>query len=83
MLKLKSLLLSEVNKKSKYELLMDLIDDFLELRDGFETRMIDIEKKLKELKPELSSIDTRLNPDDFSTDDYLQSSDDNDIEKNE
>jgi len=81
MLKLKSLLLSEVNKKSKYELLMDLIDDFLELRDGFETRMIDIEKKLKELKPELSSIDTRLNPDDFSTDDYLQSSDDNDIEK--
>jgi hypothetical protein len=81
MLKLKSLLLSEVNKKSKYELLMDLIDDFLELRDGFETRMIDIEKKLKELKPELSSIDTRLDPDDFSTDDYLQSSDDNDIEK--
>lgn len=81
MLKLKSLLLSEENKKSKYELLMDLIDDFLELRDGFETRMIDIEKKLKELKPELSSIDTRLNPDDFSTDDYLQSSDDNDIEK--
>ena len=81
MLKLKSLLLSEVNKKSKYELLMDLIDDFLELRDGFETRMIDIEKKLKELKPELSSVDTRLNPDDFSTDDYLQSSDDNDIER--
>ena len=81
MLKLKSLLLSEVNKKSKYELLMDLIDDFLELKDGFETRMIDIEKKLKELKPELSSVDTRLNPDDFSTDDYLQSSDDNDIEK--
>ena len=81
MLKLKSLLLSEENKKSKYELLMDLIDDFLELRDGFETRMIDIEKKLKELKPELSSVDTRLNPDDFSTDDYLQSSDDNDIEK--
>ena len=81
MLKLKSLLLSEENKKSKYELLMDLIDDFLELRDGFETRMIDIEKILKELKPELSSVDNRLNPDDFSTDDYLQSSDDNDIEK--
>ena len=80
MIKLKKLL-PEENKKSKYELLMDLIDDFLELRDGFETRMIDIEKKLKELKPELSSIDTRLNPDDFSTDDYLQSSDDNDIEK--
>ena len=80
MIKLKKLL-PEENKKSKYELLMDLIDDFLELRDGFETRMIDIEKKLKELKPELSSIDTRLNPDDFSTDDYLQSSNDNDIEK--
>ena len=43
--------------------------------------MMDIEKKLKELKPELSSIDTRLNPDDFSTDDYLQSSNDNDIDK--
>ena len=49
MIKLKKLL-PEENKKSKYELLMDLIDDFLELRDGFETRMIDIEKKLKELK---------------------------------
>ena len=80
MIKLKKLL-PEENKKSKYELLMDLIDDFLELRDGFETRMIDIEKKLKELKPELSSVDNRLDPDDFSTDDYLQSSDDNDIEK--
>ena len=44
MIKLKKLL-PEENKKSKYELLMDLIDDFLELRDGFETRMIDIEKE--------------------------------------
>mgnify|MGYP001360559330 CR=1 FL=1 len=72
MIKLKKLL-PEENKKSKYELLMDLIDDFLELRDGFETRMIDIEKKLKELKPELSSIDNRLDPDDFSTDNYIDS----------
>ena len=75
MMKLKSLLLNEQNKKSKYELLMDLIDDFLELQDGFETRMLDIEKKLKELKPQLSSTDNRLDPYDFDTDDYLQSKD--------
>ena len=75
MMKLKSLLFNEQNKKSKYELVMDLIDDFLELRDGFETRMLEIEKKLKELKPQLSSTDNRLDPDDFDTDDYLQSKD--------
>ena len=75
MMKLKSLLFNEQNKKSKYELVMDLIDDFLELRDGFETRMLDIEKKLKELKPQLSYTDNRLDPDDFDTDDYLQSKD--------
>ena len=64
MIKLKTLI-KEQNKKSKYELVMDLIDDFLELRDGFETRMLEIEKKLKELKPQLSSTDNRLDPDDF------------------
>jgi len=73
MMKLKSLLFNEQNKKSKYELLMDLIDDFLELRDGFDTRMLDIEKKLKELKPQLSSTDTRLDSDDFKTDNYMDS----------
>ena len=62
-------------------MLMDLIDDFLELRDGFDTRMIDIEKKLKELKPELSSTDSRLNPDDFDTDDYLKSKDNETTDK--
>ena len=72
MMKLKSLLFTEQNKKSKYELVMDLIDDFLELRDGFDTRMLEIEKKLKELKPQLSSIDNRLEPDDFDTDNYLK-----------
>ena len=71
MIKLKNLI-KEQNKKSKYDLVMDLIDDFLELRDGFDTRMLEIEKKLKELKPQLSSSDNRLNPDDFDTDDYLQ-----------
>ena len=75
MMKLKSLLFNEKNKKSKYELVMDLIDDFLELRDGFETRMLEIEKKLKELKPQLSSSDNRLDPDDFDSDDYSQSKD--------
>ena len=72
MMKLKSLLFTEQNKKSKYELVMDLIDDFLELRDGFDTRMLEIEKKLKELKPQLSSNDNRLDPDDFDTDNYLK-----------
>ena len=73
MMKLKSLLFTEQNKKSKYELVMDLIDDFLELRDGFDTRMLEIEKKLKELKPQLSSTDNRLEPDDFDTDNYMKS----------
>ncbi len=72
MIKLKKLL-QEQNKKSRYEMLMDLIDDFLELRDGFDTRMLEIEKKLKELKPELSSNDTRLDSDDFKTDNYRDS----------
>ena len=72
MMKLKSLLFTEQDKKSKYELVMDLIDDFLELRDGFDTRMLEIEKKLKELKPQLSSNDNRLDPDDFDTDNYLK-----------
>ena len=72
MIKLKNLI-KEENKKSKYELVMDLIDDFLELRDGFDTRMLEIEKKLKELKPQLSSSDNRLNPDDFDTDTYMKS----------
>jgi len=72
MIKLKKLL-QEQNKKSRYEMLMDLIDDFLELRDGFDTRMLEIEKKLRELKPELSSNDTRLDSDDFKTDNYRDS----------
>ena len=72
MIKLKKLL-QEQNKKSRYEMLMDLIDDFLELRDGFDTRMLEIEKKLRELKPELSSNNTRLDSDDFKTDNYKDS----------
>jgi len=72
-------LLPEQNKKTRYEILMDIISEFLELRDGFETRMNNIEKKLQELKPELDKQDKRLNPDDFKTDDYLQSKDDDDI----
>ena len=78
MIKMKTLL-PEQNKKTRYEILMDIISDFLELRDGFETRMNNIEEKLQELKPELSKQDQRLNPDDFKTDDYLQSKDDDDI----
>ena len=76
MIKLKKLL-QEQNKKSRYEMLMDLIDDFLELRDGFDTRMLEIEKKLKELKPQLTSMDTRLNPDDFNSLDHLTGQDEN------
>ena len=42
MIKMKTLL-PEQNSKTRYEILMDIISDFLELRDGFETRMNDIE----------------------------------------
>lgn len=72
-------LIPEQNSKSRYEILMDIISDFLELRDGFESRMNTIEEKLQQLKPELDKQDKRLNPDDFKTDDYLQSKDDDDI----
>ena len=78
MIKMKTLL-PEQNKKTRYEILMDIISEFLELRDGFDTRMNNIEEKLQQLKPELDKQDKRLNPDDFKTDDYLQSKDDDDI----
>ena len=78
MIKMKTLL-PEQNSKTRYEILMDIISDFLELRDSFETRMNNIEEKLQQLKPELDKQDKRLNPDDFKTDDYLQSKDDDDI----
>ena len=78
MIKMKTLL-PEQNSKTRYEILMDIISDFLELRDGFDSRMNTIEEKLQQLKPELDKQDKRLNPDDFKTDDYLQSKDDDDI----
>ena len=78
MIKMRNLI-PEQNSKSRYEILMDIISDFLELRDGFESRMNTIEEKLQQLKPELDKQDKRLNPDDFKTDDYLQSKDDDDI----
>ena len=78
MIKMKTLL-PEQNKKTRYEILMDIISDFLELRDGFDTRRNNIEEKLQQLKPELDKQDKRLNPDDFKTDDYLKSKDDDDI----
>ncbi|MDB9854079.1 hypothetical protein OAC91_02465 [Candidatus Marinimicrobia bacterium] len=78
MIKMRNLI-PEQNSKSRYEILMDIISDFLELRDGFESRMNTIEEKLQQLKPELDKQDKRLNPDNFKTDDYLQSKDDDDI----
>ena len=78
MIKMRNLI-PEQNSKSRYEILMDIISDFLELRDGFESRMNTIEEKLQQLKPELDKQDKRLNPDDFKTDDYLKSKDDDDI----
>ena len=35
--------------------------------------MNDIEEKLHELKPQLSNVDNRLDPDDFTTDTYMKS----------
>jgi hypothetical protein len=78
MIKMRNLI-PEQNSKTRYEILMDIISDFLELRDGFDSRMNTIEEKLQQLKPELDKQDKRLNPDDFKTDDYLKSKDDDDI----
>ncbi len=52
MIRLKKLL-KEQNSKSNYDMIMDLVGEFLELKDGMETRMNTIEEILNKLKPKL------------------------------
>ena len=69
MIKMKKLLFNEQNDKSRNEMIMDVIGEFLELRDDFDLRMNKIEKMLNKLKPQLDTEPQRLEPNKFSTDD--------------
>ena len=60
MIQLKTLL-KEKNSKSNYDMIMDLIGEFLELKDGMETRLNSIEEILNKLKPRLDDRQ-QLNP---------------------
>ena len=60
MIRLKKLL-KEQNSKSNYDMIMDLVGEFLELKDGMETRMNTIEEILNKLKPKLDDRQ-KLNP---------------------
>ena len=67
MIQLKTLL-KEKNSKSNYDMIMDLIGEFLDLKDSMETRLITIEEILNKLKPrlddrqELNPMDIEDNP---------------------
>tara|TARA_S200000501_G_C20631378_1_gene659137 strand:- start:358 stop:576 length:219 start_codon:yes stop_codon:yes gene_type:complete len=60
MIRLKKLL-KEQNSKSNYDMIMDLVSEFLELKDGMETRLNSIEEILNKLKPRLDDRQ-QLNP---------------------
>tara|TARA_X000001036_G_C20282218_1_gene644824 strand:+ start:16 stop:249 length:234 start_codon:yes stop_codon:yes gene_type:complete len=76
MIRLKKLL-KEQNKKSNYEMVMDIIGEFLELKDNFESRVNSIEEILQKLKPNLDDRQ-KLNPMDFDSEenDYLKKDED-------
>ncbi len=76
MIRLKKLL-KEQNKKSNYEMVMDVIGEFLELKDNFESRVNRIEEILQKLKPNLDDRQ-KLNPMDFDSEenDYLKKDED-------
>ena len=78
MIKMKKLLFNEQNDKSQYEMIMGVIEQFLELRDDFDLRMNKIEKMLNKMKPELDTEPQRLKPNKFSTDNYMIDDDDED-----
>ena len=52
---MKKLLFNEQNDKSQYEMIMGVIEQFLELRDDFDLRMNKIEKMLNKMKPKLDT----------------------------
>ena len=78
MIKMKKLLFNEQNDKSRNEMIMDVIGEFLELRDDFDLRMNKIEKMLNKMKPELDKEPQRLEPNNFSSDDYMIDDDEDD-----
>ena len=78
MIKMKKLLFNEQTDKSQYEMIMGVIEQFLELRDDFDLRMNKIEKMLNKMKPELDKEPLRLEPNNFSSDDYMIDDDEDD-----
>ena len=78
MIKMKKLLFNEQNDKSRNEMIMGVIEQFLELRDDFDLRMNKIEKMLSKMKPKLDTEPQRLEPNKFSTDDYMIDDDEDD-----
>ena len=78
MIKMKKLLFNEQNDKSQYEMIMGVIEQFLELRDDFDLLMNKIEKMLNKMKPELDKEPQRLEPNKFSSDDYMIDDDEDD-----
>ena len=76
MIKMKKLLFNEQNDKSQYELIMNVIEQFLELRDDFDLRMNKIEKMLNKLKPQLDTEPQRLEPNEFSSNEYMSDDED-------
>ena len=75
---MKKLLFNEQTDKSQYEMIMGVIEQFLELRDDFDLRMNKIEKMLNKMKPELDKEPQRLEPNNFSSDDYMIDDDEDD-----
>jgi len=78
MIKMKKLLFNEQNDKSQYEMIMDIIGEFLELRDDFDLRMNKIEKMLNKMKPQLDKEQQRLEPNNFHSHNYMIDDDEDD-----
>jgi len=75
-------LLKERNTKSRYDLIMDVIGEFIELKDEMGVRMLKIEELLNTLKPELDDERHIIPPEDFPDDDHLSKEEDDDDESN-
>ena len=73
MIQLKTLL-NEKNTTSKYDLIMDVIGEFIELKDQVDSRMLKIEELLQRLKPELDDR-TQIDPGQFGNGDHLTKDD--------
>ena len=69
MIQLKTLL-NEKNTRSKYDLIMDVIGEFIESKDQVDGRLLKIEELLQRLKPELDDR-TQIDPEQFGNGDHL------------